>query len=148
MAKRVSAQEILEGAEPQRDQVVEAQDQIIDDYVPVEDGDIEIFPGGPTRKQVDTWKARYGEIYSSPFGDDVFIWRCMNRQEYKQVLQVQVPKGDTMYREEKICSICVLWPRGYNHAMMIGGKAGVPTLLAEQIMDKSGFTPTSEPERL
>jgi hypothetical protein len=112
------------------------------------DMDEEVFPGGPPRGLVEMWKAQFGEIYSSPFGDDVFIWRTMKRTEYKEVLRIQAPKGDTMFREEKICEKCVLWPIGYSHMVMALGKAGVPTLLAEQIMDKSGFTIAVEPERL
>lgn len=116
-------------------------------YANPEDSE-EIFPGGPPRGLVEMWKQQYGEIYSSTFGDDVFIWRTLRRNEYKEVLRIQVKNGDTMFREESICQRCVLWPQGYNIAAMIAGKAGTPTLLAEQIMDKSGFIPTSEPERL
>lgn len=118
-------------------------------YAPMSPEDEEeIFPGGPPQGLVEMWKQQFGEVYSSSFGDETFIWRCLRRNEYKEVLRIQVKNGDTMFREESICQRCVLWPIGYSITAMISGKAGTPTLLAEQIMDKSGFVPTSEPERL
>ena len=108
----------------------------------------EIFPGGPTFEVVDEWKARFGEIYSTTFDEDeTFIWRTMNRVEYKEVLNIK--GADLMYREERICTKCVLWPIGYDPIKIAAGKAGIPTLLTEQIMDKSGFSADNkEPERL
>jgi|LFRM01.1.fsa_nt_gb hypothetical protein len=109
--------------------------------------DEEIFPGGPTRKMVEEWKAHYGDIYSTTFDEEVFIWRTLNRTEYKEILKIR--NADGMYREERICEKCVLWPIGYSHLQMASGKAGIPSLLAEQIMDKSGFVPLKEePEKL
>jgi hypothetical protein len=131
------AQQEVQTTETEMEQIV---DEVIDD---VEE---EVFPGGPARAEVEQWKARFGEVYSSQFDDDVYIWRVMTRQEYKEILRIQ--KADAMYREERICERCVLWPRNYNHVMMTQGKAGIPTLLAEQIMDKSGFVPTGDPQKL
>lgn len=145
--KKVSMQQLMEEGLPPAEGAVMAPEQPTEDELKPMEGE-PLWQNGPTQELVDEWKAQYGEIYQSPFGDDIYVWRCMTRDEYKSVLRIQVPRGDTMFREEKICEICVLWPRGYKVQIMGKEKAGIPTLLAEQIMDKSGFTPTREPERL
>lgn len=112
-----------------------------------EDLDQEVFPGGPSRKMVEEWKMRFGDIYSTTIDEETYVWRTLTRTEYKEILKIK--GADGLYREERICEKCVLWPIGYSHLQMAAGKAGVPTLLAEQIMDKSGFVPLrEEPEKL
>lgn len=106
----------------------------------------ELFPGGPTHETVERWKATFGDVYITEFDEDVFIWRTLSRTEYKEVLRIK--NADAMYREERICEKCVLWPEGYNHIVMSNGKAGIPTLIAEQIMDRSGFLPNGEAKKL
>jgi len=103
-----------------------------------------IFPGGPTMTQVDKWKEQYGQIYMTEVDDeDVFIWRVLSRKEFKDIMKLE--NADAMYREERVCEKCILWPEGYTFATMGDGKAGVPTVLAEQIMEKSGFAPKTGP---
>lgn len=96
-----------------------------------------LFPGGPTIDKVEEWKSHYKDIYFTEFEDEVFIWRCLARYEYKEVMKIQ--GADNYYKEERICEKCVLWPEKYNFQQMKEGKAGIPTFLGEQIMDKSGF---------
>ncbi len=102
-----------------------------------------VFPNGPTRAQVEQWKAMYGEIYATTFGDQVFIWRTLNRTEYKEILKIQ--NADSLYKEERMCEKCVLWPIGYNHIAISTSKAGIPSMIAEEIMAKSGFETTVGP---
>jgi hypothetical protein len=113
-------------------------------------GDQPIFPGGPLQSQLDEWKARYhGEVYSSTFGDfgeEVYIWRVLWRGEYKEVMKLA--NADAFFREERICDKCVLWPLGYSAQPKSTGKAGTPSVLAEQILAQSGFNPTAAPQRL
>jgi len=106
----------------------------------------EIFPDGPTGRQVEEWKSRFGEIYSTTFDNEVFIWRTINRIEYKETLKIK--GADHLYREERMCSRCVLWPIQYDHVLMASGKAGIPSVLADHIMEKSGFAPTSDVQKL
>lgn len=108
-----------------------------------------LFEGGPLMSQVQSWKKQFGavdsegnviqegEIYLTQIGEDRFVWRPLNRYEYKEILAL--PNTDPLQREEIICQTCVLWPEGYNYEMMARGKAGIPALLAEQIMEASGF---------
>lgn len=106
-----------------------------------------IFPGGPTRQQLEDWKAEYNDkIYMSEFEDKAFIWRPLTRFEYKSILKLQ--NADALFREERICETCVLWPEDYKYDDMADGEAGIPSLLAEQIMDASGFTASSEAKKL
>ena len=108
--------------------------------------DAEIFEGGPTQGQIEEWKQRFGEVYSTPFEVDIYIWRPLSRLEYKEILKAK--NADAMYKEERICEKCVLWPENYGHQEMTHGKAGTPSLLAEHIMDKSGFLANGEAKKL
>lgn len=103
-----------------------------------EEGNEPIFPNGPTQKQVDEWKSKFGSIFMTDVDDDIFIWRTISRVEYKDI--VKLKDADAMYREERMVEKCVLWPADYNFTSMSHGKAGTPSLLAEHIMNKSGFT--------
>lgn len=101
-------------------------------------GDEILFPDGPKMALVEEWKSRFGGVFLTEFEDDVFIWRTLIRKEYKDIMKVD--NADTYYKEERICEKCVLWPLGYTFLKMTHGKAGIPSLLAEQVMEKSGFT--------
>lgn len=99
----------------------------------------EIFPGGPTYNQLEKWKSMYnGEIFLTEFDEDTaFVWRPLKRKEYKDIAKLK--EADNFYREERICEKAVLFPEGYGFMHMSNGKAGVPTLLNELILEKSGF---------
>ncbi len=108
--------------------------------------DDEIFPDGPTRNKVEEWKSRYGSVYMTDIEDEVFVWRTITRIEYKEILKAK--QADALYREERMCEKCVLWPENYSFISMSQGKAGIPSLLAEHIMDKSGFNPVADAQKL
>lgn len=105
-----------------------------------EEGKELLYPGGPTLEKVEEWKSLFTDLYFTEFEEDAFVWRCLKRYEYKEITKVQ--GADTFYKEERICERCILWPEEYSFTSMKDGKAGVPTFLAEQIMEKSGFTAT------
>lgn len=104
---------------------------------------MEEFLPGLSQEQVDEWKKQYGELYVTEFEDQTFVWRVLNRAEYKKIVNAQ--GMDVFQREEEICRQCVLYPQNYDYSV---AKAGVATLLAEQIMDKSGFVAKSAPQKL
>lgn len=114
----------------------------VESYDPEE----EVFEGGPKNSQIEAWKGRFGDVYATEFDDEVFIWRTLSRLEYKEIIKIK--NADPMYREERICEKCVLWPEQYDHRVMGLGKAGIPSLIAEQVMDKSGFLPNGEAKKL
>lgn len=97
-----------------------------------------LFPGGPSLNKVEEWKSQFGgEVYLTEFEEEVFLWRPIKRKEYKEIAKIQ--NADSFYKEERIAERCVLYPENYNFMSMTAGKAGIPTLLAELIMEKSGF---------
>jgi hypothetical protein len=107
----------------------------------------QIFPGGPSQAMVDEWKDLYKEVYANRINDTVYIWRTITRKEYKDIMRAK--GGDGYYREEKVSGKCVLWPKDFESTVMNSGKAGVPTILAAQILEKSAFTDNvSDAERL
>lgn len=106
-----------------------------------------IFPGGPTRNKVEEWKAKYGEIFSIEFGDDTFIYRSINRMEYKNILNTE-GNATRFWREERMTELAILWPEDYDNNDIVEGKAGVPTVLSEWIMRSSGFEASSGPRKL
>lgn len=114
----------------------EAEDEADESLIGA-DGKELLFAGGPTLDQVEEWKSRYGEIYLTEFEEEVFIWRALMRKEYKEVMKVN--NADNFYKEERICERVVIWPESYNFMAMTKGKAGIPTLIAELVMEKSGF---------
>jgi len=102
----------------------------------------ELFPG-LTKQKIDELKAQYKRLYITEFDDETFIWRVLTRPEYKKIVSME---NLTVFdREEEICKCCVVYPENYDFG---GSGAGVATLLAEQIMDKSGFSAKKAPERL
>ena len=120
----------------------EMEEEVTNGEIPNEllgpNGEELLFPDGPSLEQVEKWKSQYGdEVYLTEFDVDVFLWRPITRREYKGIMKAQ--NADTYYKEERICEAVVLYPTGYNFMNMTNGKAGIPTLLSELIMEKSGF---------
>lgn len=106
-----------------------------------------VVEGGPTRQEVEEWKDKYGNVYFTPFEGEIFIWRTLSRPEYREV--IRNTELNMLDREEIITDKCVLFPRNYScQTYTSKGRAGVPSLLSEMIMDKSGFVAQSAPIKL
>lgn len=153
MARKKKAQELelemMEQEEMTQEEVQEAEEDIMggDGIVVNENGEELLMPGGPTIEQVEKWKSQYNdEVYLTEFENQVFLWRPITRKEYKDIMKIQ--NADSFYKEERICEKCVLFPDKYNFTEMIRGKAGIPTVLAELIIEKSGFVPKQPTIRL
>lgn len=106
--------------------------------------DAPLFPGGPLMSELKGWEKMVKNqgpahnVYITPVTDDfVVIWRTMNRVEYKEI--VAIPGTTPLQREEMICEQCVLYPKKYNFETMAKGLGGLPSSLAKQIMEASGF---------
>lgn len=99
-----------------------------------------LFPGGPGKLQIDTWKKDWDgyDVYITEILNQTFIFRTINRFEYKQLITLQ--NVDALQREEVICQTVTLWPENYTWKEMATTLAGVPSTYAEIIMEKSGFT--------
>lgn len=99
-----------------------------------------IFEGGPGVKEVQAWKKEWDgyEIYVAEVSNEMFIFRTLNRFEYKQI--ITLANINSLQREEIICQTVTLWPYNYNWKEMAIKKAGVPSTFSDIIMEKSGFT--------
>ena len=124
----------------------EEYEDVNDDYIDLSDEElsVELFVGGPTIGELNQWREEYGEIYLSDIGDDTFIWRLLTRAEFKEVANKQAGPYE---REEQYCALCTIWPENYDFMSGLG-KAGVPSILAEEILTKSGFKPNHVPIQL
>lgn len=109
-------------------------------------GSDRIFPGGPTHNQVENWKQEYDDIYMTEFESQTYIWRTLSRLEYKELMN-SVGQSD-WEGEELVAQTCVLWPENYGPEEISNGKAGVPSILSDQIMAKSGFAAQSRAQKL
>lgn len=101
------------------------------------DGNELLFPGGPTLVRIEEWKSLHGEVFLTEFDEEVFLWRTLKRKEYKEIMKIN--GADQYYKEERIVDRVALYPENYNFMAMTNGKAGIPTLLSELVMEKSGF---------
>lgn len=112
----------------------EVQEITIDPY------DQPIFEDGPTQSQVDLWKKEWEgyDIFVAEIASELFVARTLNRFEYKQL--VALSHTNALSREEVICNTCVLWPMQYGFKEMAIAKGGIPSSLAQIIMENSGFT--------
>lgn len=113
----------------------------------VEKGTEEVFEGGPTKSQIEDWKKQFGDIYMTEFDSETFVWRTLTRLEFKRVINAEGAEND-WYREERVAELCVLWPENYGHDEIVNGKAGIPAMLADQVMNKSGFMPRTGAQKL
>ena len=69
--------------EENKDVQVETEEEVKDEALVGPDGKELLFPDGPTISKVEEWKSLHGDIFLSEFGEDVYIWRIIRRQEYK-----------------------------------------------------------------
>ena len=127
--------------------IIEEQQNIERKQDDIPKGSERIFEGGPTRDMIENWKRQYGDIYMTKFDNETFIWRTLTRLEFKNLLNTEGDQTE-WYREERLAELCVLWPLDYNHEEIMDGKAGIPAILADHIMNKSGFMPTIGAQKL
>lgn len=101
--------------------------------------DMQAWQGGPLQSEILGWKKQFGRIYKTATPDgDTFVWRALNRFEYKSIMST--PNTNELMREEMIAETCVLFPYDYCYEDMVNQPGGIPSMLAEQIMQKSAFT--------
>lgn len=107
-----------------------------------------LWDGGPTAGTVKAWKEQFGEIYvTSITFDKHIVWRVLNRMEYKNLVKKMeqlVQAGQltsaeaNMWNEEAIAELCILYPV-FDKVNMTGIMAGVPSLIAQEVLEASGF---------
>lgn len=112
------------------------------------DPDEELWPNGPTAQDIVDWKEEYGDVYvTSVTYDHHIVWRTLNRAEYKahvrnmeQLTQSgKLTQADAgMFNEELLAEMCILFPP-YTRANAAAEMAGVPSIIAQEVMEASGF---------
>lgn len=113
----------------------------------IDNEDEYLFENGPLASEVESWKKQFEGVYLvDDISDDVYIYRTLNRYEYKAIMAT--PNTDPLMREEMICETCVLFPYNYSYEKMSTNNAGIVSTLAEHIMSTSGFSRSSMPVRL
>lgn len=108
--------------------------------------DYPIFEGGPYQSQVDAWKKQFGRIYKVTVEGEQYIFRKITRFEYKQIMSM--PNSNELIREEAIAEICTLFPQEYSYETMSEASAGIPSLISEHVMKRSGFSRDIQVEAL
>jgi len=102
----------------------------------------QVHVNGPTRKEIEGWKEKYGvkKISMIVVGGDIFVFRTLKRPEYREVLRNQ--ELTALDREEVFSEKCTLYP--YNFSTDNDEfDAGIYTILSDAIIDRSGFTSTT-----
>ena len=106
-----------------------------------------LWEGGPTSAQVAEWKSQYGEVWITKINEDEqYVWRTLNRFEWKKLqkaLESLAGGGGNnaeaqLSYEELVCEAVVLEPK-LNKAELQTKKAGIASLIAQQVLDASGF---------
>lgn len=98
------------------------------------------FSDAPDITTLNMWSERFDNIFSSSVSsDDIFIWRTVNRSEYKKILSTIAPEN-AGHLEDAIVRKCLLYPTA-TVEFFSGSRAGLIPTLFEQMMFKSGFIP-------
>lgn len=158
-ASMVAKNEELEATPPVEDPSVVEEDEANDEDSPQEieealgiqvenlPPDEILWEGGPTAGQVVAWKNQYENVYiTNVTFDKHIVWRALNRDEYKSIVRqiegaVNGGMGTTeatMLNEELTCVTCFLLPH-YKLEDFGRELAGLPSILAQQINESSGF---------
>lgn len=101
-------------------------------------------PDAPTATQIESWKAKYDEVFVSGFSEEeLFVWRPIFRKEYlllqKEAVDPQTGTVNQATFETLLCDTCVLY--NSTKRSVADGKAGTASVLAEQILQNSNFIP-------
>jgi hypothetical protein len=141
LAQELAADEalVIEQVEDQEEEINRVED------LPDEE---EIWEDGPTAGMVKQWKEHFGEVYVTSITFDKHIaWRVLTRLEYKNIVKKmeqliqagQLSSAEAnMWNEEAIAETCILYP-SYDRIEMNGVMAGVPSLIAQEVLEASGF---------
>lgn len=99
----------------------------------------------PTIDHLKQWKANFHNIFVLDLDEDrIFIYRYLNRQEWKQINSDQGWMNmPPLKKEEYIVNKCLLWPR-YSVMEMAALPGGAYTMLSEQIQLQSMFLPAPQ----
>lgn len=79
------------------------------------------------------WKEQFGEIYQIEVRDRHFIFRPIGREEYKQIILMDLELGEF---QEMICFQSIIYPDDYDYST---GIAGIAEVMSDVVLDASGL---------
>ena len=88
---------------------------------------------------IDLKKQNYS-IYTTIINDSAYIWRPLSR--FERETAYITASGDELLYEDLICGYAVLYPKGIDFSDY--HLAGVPSILAPQIIQETGFDTTDK----
>lgn len=142
--------------EPEVELTVDTEDETEEEYEREEvdaptsleemDPESELWPDGPQVGLVLQWKDEHEGVYVTSLTlDKHVVWRTMTRPEYREMIHTiedvsqknnMSPAEVTLFQEEYIADLCVLFSGGPSPAEDI---AGLATIISQEVMDASGF---------
>lgn len=103
--------------------------------------------GGPTKAQIDEWKAKFGDVYVAKFSaEEKYVYRPLRRFEYKQIVGLGQTENKS-FAEEKVAQMCIIWP-AIDPTKMASLKAGTISTVVDLVMTASNFGISEEPVKL
>lgn len=141
------AYEIYETEAAEEEVVEEEQAREINSVEDLSDEEL-IWPNGPTAGMIKQWKQEFGDVYVTSITYDKHIaWRTLSRLEYKNLVRKmeqlmeagQLSSAEAnLWNEEAIAEICCLYP-AYDRQSITSDLAGLPSLIAQEVLEASGF---------
>lgn len=143
-----------------KEETTEEQEPLLEEEVEEVEEGLEVLrklslPPEVTEAMEKRWKKEFPncEVFAMRFSDtEAYVFRTLTRFEYKTMLktaaQSQMSAQELeLHQEENVVERCLLHPK-LNRVDMESMKAGTITLLADAILNASGFTAMGGPVRL
>lgn len=99
-------------------------------------------------EKIAQWRREYKSIYKTVIDDEVYIWRKIKRSEYidihNSIFNNQEIPDDLKFwlKQEEITKTVLLYPS--NAEEVIEDSAGIPTVISQDCLNRSGFGALSE----
>ena len=110
------------------------------------DPEMPLWENGPLVKEALEWKSQHRLYLTSFTMEDHVMWRPMDRDEYRDHVRRVERMAEEGYsqseanlmNEERIAELCILFPP-YDAKQKREGLAGIPSVIAQSVMEASGF---------
>lgn len=99
-------------------------------------------------EKIEGWKKEYGKIYQSVISGKAYIWRRVKRSEYSTIMNMKFENADNaedrIYaRQDEIVKLTVLNIPQDELINDLEELSGLSTCIADEVLDKSGFSVSS-----
>ena len=90
-------------------------------------------------KLIPEWKKKHARLFKNTIDGETVIWRPIKRSEYRQLLDLESSEEENrlLAKQEQTVKMAVLFPANIDE--LIEAKAGLATVLSEEILANSGF---------